>query len=91
MLVYLPEPKQSAQLVENGETIILSICVKEKGRERVSKKRRRKALGIAQSSREIGTRNARGRGGKGRQKALGEGVGDSRISNAERGQEGARG
>lgn len=49
----------------------------------------RRAHGAAQSGREIGTENAGGRGG--RQKASGKGVGDSRISDAGRGQEGARG
>lgn len=49
--------------------------------------RGRRARGVAQSGREIGTENA----GGGRQKAPGKGVGDSRISDAGRGQEGARG
>jgi len=42
---------------------------REREREKPGKKRGRKALGIAQSSREIGTRNARvGEGGKGDRK-----------------------
>lgn len=56
--------------------------------ERFGKKRRRKTLGVAQSGREIGTPNAQKGGGGGRQKAAG--VGDSRISDAGRGREGAR-